>query len=69
MQRWRTRSFRSRRLLLAVGAACVLGVIATSFSSAAPIYTDWSTPVNLGPVVNSTAVDFGPAISTDGLSL
>ena len=46
----------SKRLLSLVAAACVLGVAATSLSSAAPIYTDWSTPVNLGPVVNS-AVD------------
>ena len=30
---------------------------------------DWSTPVNLGPTVNSSAFDCGPSISTDGLSL
>src|SRR5436853_215111 len=30
---------------------------------------NWSAPVNLGPVVNSTASDQGPAISPDGLSL
>jgi hypothetical protein len=29
----------------------------------------WSTPVNLGPVVNSAAGDAGPTISKDGLSL
>jgi Tol biopolymer transport system component len=29
----------------------------------------WSPPVNLGPVVNSTVADAGPAISKDGLSL
>jgi Tol biopolymer transport system component len=29
----------------------------------------WSTPVNLGPIVNSTVNDAGPAISRDGLSL
>jgi hypothetical protein len=29
----------------------------------------WSAPVNLGPVINSTASDQGPAISPDGLSL
>jgi Tol biopolymer transport system component len=32
-------------------------------------YSDWSEPVNLGPNVNSTAMDRGPAISKDGLSL
>ena len=29
----------------------------------------WSTPVNLGPPVNSLANEFGPGISADGLSL
>src|SRR6266480_1150084 len=29
----------------------------------------WSTPINLGPVVNSPADDNRPAISKDGLSL
>ena len=32
-------------------------------------FSDWSTPVNLGPVVNSSANDQHPAISNDGLSL
>jgi hypothetical protein len=32
-------------------------------------YSDWSAPINLGPIVNSTATDRGPAISKDGLSL
>lgn len=35
----------------------------------APQYSDWSAPVNLGPVVNSTVVDIDPSISKDGLSL
>ena len=30
---------------------------------------DWDEPVNLGPVVNSSARDSGPSISADGLSL
>ena len=29
----------------------------------------WGTPVDLGPVVNSTAVDGGPALSFDGTTL
>jgi hypothetical protein len=29
----------------------------------------WSTPVNLGPTVNSSGMDRGPSISADGLSL
>lgn len=32
-------------------------------------FSDWSAPVNLGPVVNSSANDQHPAISNDGLSL
>jgi len=32
-------------------------------------FSDWSTPVNLGPVVNSSSSDQHPAISRDGLSL
>ena len=32
-------------------------------------FTDWSAPVNLGPVVNSPYVDSCVAISKDGLSL
>jgi hypothetical protein len=32
-------------------------------------FADWAEPVNLGPVVNSKADDFHPAISPNGLSL
>ena len=32
-------------------------------------YSDWSTPVSLGPVINSSVNDQQPAISKDGLSL
>jgi hypothetical protein len=59
----------SKRLLFLVAAACVLGVAATSLAAAAPIYTDWTPPVSLGTVVNSSANDSGPALSPDGLSL
>ena len=30
---------------------------------------DWGTPVNLGPRINSSANEYDPSISTDGLSL
>ena len=30
---------------------------------------EWGTPVNLGPIVNSSSLDGGPLISTDDLSL
>ena len=32
-------------------------------------FSGWSTPVNLGPTVNSAGIDFTPEISRDGLSL
>jgi Tol biopolymer transport system component len=32
-------------------------------------FTDWKAPVNLGPVINSTANDDAPALSRDGRSL
>jgi len=44
-------------------------VSALTASSGAEKYSDWSAPINLGPIVNSTAIDRGPAISKDGLSL
>ena len=34
-----------------------------------PTSTNWSTPVNLGPTVNSPATDTTPRLSPDGLSL
>ena len=33
------------------------------------IEDDWLTPTNLGPVVNSSADDFAPCVSADGLEL
>jgi Tol biopolymer transport system component len=38
-------------------------------SIAAPPFSDWSEPVNLGPVVNSADGDFAPHISKNGRSL
>jgi WD40-like Beta Propeller Repeat len=37
--------------------------------SAGPAYTDWTVPVNLGPLVNSQYSENHPNISKDGLSL
>ncbi len=54
----------------AVSFSCVLVIVLASLVGAAPPeYSDWSTPVNLGPTVNSQSLDAGPAISKDGLSL
>ena len=37
--------------------------------AAGPHYSDWSEPVNLGPLINTGFNDQHPAISKDGLSL
>lgn len=44
-------------------------VFVTTQPGAVPRFSDWAMPANLGPVVNSSFQDFGPAISRDGLSL
>jgi hypothetical protein len=59
---------KSWHFLATVGGAIVL-VSAFTASSRAQRYSDWSEPINLGPTVNSTSMDRGPAISKDGLSL
>jgi Tol biopolymer transport system component len=48
-----------------------VALIATGSTAAAPAvgFSDWSTPVWLGPIVNSAAAETGPALSPDGLSL
>jgi hypothetical protein len=58
----------STHYLAILGGAIVL-VSAVAASSGAQKYSEWSTPINLGPNVNSSAMDRAPAISKDGLSL
>jgi Tol biopolymer transport system component len=63
-----------RNLFVAtVGAAVVatVSILVTmpSSSMASPRFSDWSEPVNLGPVVNSDGLDGGPALSKNGRSL
>jgi Tol biopolymer transport system component len=38
-------------------------------STRSSTFEPWSTPANLGPVVNTTAFDGGPALSFDGTSI
>ena len=59
---------KSKHYITTLVGAIVL-VWAFTASSRAQKYSDWSAPINLGPTVNSTAMDRGPAISKDGLSL
>jgi hypothetical protein len=57
-----------KHYITTLGGAIVL-VWAFTASSRAQSYSDWSEPINLGPTVNSTSMDRGPAISKDELSL
>ncbi len=52
-------------LLLAVVAV----VVTSSNVGATPRFSEWSTPVILGPAVNSPFSDHGVTVSRDGLSL
>lgn len=52
----------------AATVALLLG-LGVSLLPAAPPFSEWSPPVNLGPPINSALNDFGPALSKDGLSL
>jgi len=51
---------KSKLCITSLVGALIL-VSAFTASSGAQKYSDWSTPVNLGPNVNSTAMDRGPA--------
>jgi hypothetical protein len=55
-------------LALIVGGMFAL-VMTQAPSALAQKYSEWSAPVNLGPVINSASNDQQPAISKDGLSL
>ena len=59
---------RSKLCITSLVGALVL-VSAFTASSRVQRYSDWSAPINLGPIVNSTSMDRAPAISKDGLSL
>lgn len=46
-----------------------LAALASFNLAAQPKYSDWSAPINLGPLINSGYNDQHPALSKDGLSL
>jgi hypothetical protein len=50
-------------------AAALLAVLAASPAGQGPPFSEWSEPVNLGPVVNSPFNDQAPTVSRNGLSL
>jgi len=63
------RSFYAATLSLAVIATMWVLMSAPAPLRAQPLYSDWSPPINLGAVVNSSANDSGPTLSKDRLSL
>jgi WD40 repeat protein len=56
-----------RSICLSFGGV-VIATLAVSYLSAAPKFSEWSVPVNLGPI-NSAFDEAGPAISKDDSSL
>src|SRR6266508_1765443 len=44
-------------------APAPLAALAEEQDDGPPRFSDWSTPVNLGPIVNSPASDFNPSTS------
>jgi hypothetical protein len=57
------------RIAVVVGSALLLVGVLSASTTAAASYGDWSAPVNLGPPINTSAGESGPALSADGLSL
>lgn len=57
-------SIPTKRLMLVI-----LAVLAWATGTHAQKFSEWSTPVNLGPVINSPYDDNHPALSPNGLSL
>ena len=55
-------------LRIALTFVLFLALLASS-PTAAPKFSEWSAPENLGPIVNSSSLDAGPVTSKDGLSL
>ena len=54
---------------LVVAVVVLVVALVAPFPTAAQKFSDWSAPVNLGSVVNSSSADAVPAISKDGESL
>jgi hypothetical protein len=56
-------------VLLACSVCMLAASVAALGPDDPPQYSEWSAPVNLGPIVNSTVEDGDPFITKDGLSL
>ena len=57
------------KIRVAATVCFVATALASAPAFAAPRYSEWSAPSNLGAVINSSSDDSGPALSKDGLSL
>ena len=58
------------RALVAISAVCAVFTSGTAVAEEAfPLFGDLTAPVNLGPPVNSSGEESGPAISDDSRSL
>ena len=66
-----TNAARYRVPLLAAALLLLLttasSTTAASSTTKAWAYTEWSEPVNLGPVINTAFLEAGPVLSPDGL--
>jgi hypothetical protein len=56
-------------LRVALTAVVLFVLLAAYPAGRSPHFSDWSEPVNLGPIVNSEFGEGGPALSKDGRSL
>lgn len=57
------------RVLPFAGGAFTIMILVLAITGMAQRYSEWSTPVNLGPAVNSTRGDGGAFLTKDGLNL
>jgi hypothetical protein len=48
---------------------CLLWLVGQGTAAYGQQFSAWSAPINLGPIVNTTALEGCPALSRDGLSL
>ena len=61
--------FRNSLAAAGLVGLMVVGLAALPAAEDPPRFSEWSAPVNLGPVVNSDVNDAGVSISRDGLTL
>jgi hypothetical protein len=59
------KTYSTKSLLIAMAIAILMAATTASAQEFGP----WSTPVNMGPVINSSFDDMHPSLSKDGLSL